>query len=184
MLENDLQIFHRRLKLAACFEGTRERPPLPFLPPSLWQPETGNLPGVMNQLIRKFHHIKEKENLSAEDTLALKSLQSNKNIVIKPADKGSAVVIMDGSTYVNEALRQLNNTQHYKALDAPIYPDSFPSLKEILTSLYNRKFINMKQFKFLLGDDKPNERKFSIRPKIHKDPPRGFHPSSCHLADL
>lgn len=184
LLENDLQIFHRRLKLAAYFEGTRGRTALPFLPPSLWQPNACNLPGVINRLIsknyrafkRKFRHIKEKENLSPSEILALKSLQKNKDIVIKPADKGSAIVIMDRSTYVNEALRQLNNTQHYRALDAPIYPDSFPLLKEILTALLNRKFINMKQFRFLLGDQKPNERKFYILPKIHKDPASWFPP--------
>lgn len=124
---------------------------------------------------RKLHNIRENPNLSQEERLALQSLQRNKNIVIKPADKGSAVVIMDRTTYINEVLRQLNNTQHYKPLDAPIYPDSFPLLKEILTSLYNRKFINNKQFKFLLGDKKPNERKFYILPKIHKDPST-WHP--------
>lgn len=177
-LEYDLQVFHRRLKLAAYFEGSQEKNPLPFLPPSLWLPNACNLPGVINRLIsknsrafrRKFRIIKEKNNLSNEERLALKSLQNNKNIVIKPADKGSAVVIMDRSTYVNEALRQLNNIQHYKALDAPIYPDSFPILREILTSLLNRKFINAKQFKYLLGDEKPSVRKFYILPKIHKDP--------------
>lgn len=154
LLEQDVQTFHRRVKLAAYFEGTREKAPLPFLPPSLWQPSSGNLPGVVNQFItrsyrafkRKIRFIKEKDNLSPEEISALKSLKMNKNIVIKPADKGSAVVIMDRHNYVNEALRQLNNKEHYKALDSPIYPNSFPLLKEILTSLNNRKCINKKQY--------------------------------------
>lgn len=93
-----------------------------------------------------------------EEILALKLLKDNKDIVIKPADKGSAVVIMDRLAYINKALRQLNNSDHYKALDAPIYPASYPILRDILTSLLNRKFINIKQFRFLLGDEKPRER--------------------------
>lgn len=77
---------------------------------------------------------------------------------------------MDRSMYVNEALRQLNNPDHYRALEAPIYPESYPILRDILTSLLNRKFINIKQFRFLSGDQKPSERKFYMLPKIHKDP--------------
>lgn len=184
ILEYDLQCFHRRLKLAAYFEGTREKTLLPFLPPSLWSPAASNLPEVINQLITrnnrsfksKFRFFKEKNNLSSEEVLALKSLKNNSDIVIKPADKGSAVVIMDRSAYVNEALRQLNNPNHYKTLDAPIYPASYPILRDILTSLLNRKFINIKQFRFLLGDEKPNERKFYMLPKIHKDPSTWFPP--------
>lgn len=184
-LEFDLQCFHRRLKLAAYFEGTRESVPLPFLPPSLWEPASLVLPEVINRLIIRnnrtfksnFRFYKEKNNLSIEELSALKLLQNNKDIVIKPADKGSAVVIMDRSMYINEALRQLNNPDHYKALDAPIYPESYPILKDILTSLLDKKLINIKQFRFLLGDKKPSERKFYLLPKIHKDPASWFPPS-------
>lgn len=183
-LEHDLQCFHRRLKLAAYFEGTRERTPLPFMPPSLWSPAASNLPDVVNRLIirnnrvfkRRFRSISEKNNLSQAEISALKSLKNNTDIVIKPADKGSAVVIMDRTTYVQEALRQLGNTTYYKALETPIYPESFPILRDILTSLLNRKFINIKQFKFLSGEGKPGERKFYMLPKIHKDPSTWFPP--------
>lgn len=174
----DLQAFHRRLKLAAYFEGARDRAPLPFTPTSHWYPADAALPEVVNTLIRKnsrafrrtYRHFNEAHNISAEEARALKSLRDNPNIVIKPADKGSAVVIMDRSQYVGEVLRQLQDANYYKPLDAPIFPQTLPLIKNILTSLLHKKFINKKQFTYLLGDVEPSIRKFYILPKIHKDP--------------
>jgi hypothetical protein len=40
---------------------------------------------------------------------ALQNLRSNEDIIIKPADKGSAVVVMDKSAYIREAERQLSD---------------------------------------------------------------------------
>ena len=39
--------------------------------------------------------ISIKDNLSTDEQNALNELKSNKNIIIKPADKGSSVVIMN-----------------------------------------------------------------------------------------
>ena len=38
-------------------------------------------------------------------------MKNNENIIIKPADKGSAIVILDKQSYINEGQRQLHNTQ-------------------------------------------------------------------------
>lgn len=43
--------------------------------------------------------ISTKQNLSKGETNALKSLASDENIVIKEADKGGAVVVMDTVYY-------------------------------------------------------------------------------------
>ena len=37
----------------------------------------------------------------------------NKDITIKPGDKGGAIVILNTQDYISEALRQLSKTQHY-----------------------------------------------------------------------
>ena len=44
------------------------------------------------------------------------SLHDNKNIIIKLADKGSAVVIMDRQQYVWEGYRQLKDKTYYTKL--------------------------------------------------------------------
>jgi len=55
-------------------------------------------------------------NLTVAERDALSALKSNSNIVIKPADKGGAVVICDRALYRAEGLRQLLNTDYYKEI--------------------------------------------------------------------
>ena len=43
-----------------------------------------------------------KANISKKQTLALKSLQSDKNIISLPADKGNTTVVMDKVEYYNK----------------------------------------------------------------------------------
>ena len=57
-------------------------------------------------------HLKEKNNITTDQVRALRSLANNQDIVIKPADKGSRIVILDRQQYVFEGLRQLNNSNH------------------------------------------------------------------------
>ena len=52
---------------------------------------------------------KTPDNLDRQDRTALKTLKQNKDIIIKPADKGAAIVVMDKTDYVGEADRQLAN---------------------------------------------------------------------------
>ena len=67
-------------------------------------------------------------------------LRQNLDIVIKPADKGSATVNMDRQDYINEAERQLGNPDHYKKLDNPIWPENHRNFNEIITSLEDQNF--------------------------------------------
>ena len=76
---------------------------------------------------------------------ALQSLQQNRNIIIKPADKGSAVVIMDREQYLWEEYRQLNDTTYYKKLLSPIYLQTIPLVEKIVQRLLEKRFINRKQ---------------------------------------
>ena len=53
-----------------------------------------------------------RDNLTHSERVALKELKSMNHIVIKPADKGSAVVIQNTKDYVAEGLRQLKNEKY------------------------------------------------------------------------
>lgn len=97
-------------------------------------------------------------------------LQKKKNIVIKPADKGSAVVILGREQYVFEVARQLNDPEYYEKLDKPIYSDTVLMLATILDKLKKKKLINSRQRNYLMGNSQPRERRFYVLPKVHKDP--------------
>ena len=56
-------------------------------------------------------------NLTPLEFEALKSLRGRIDIVIKPADKGGALVVWKTDLYRNEAHRQLNDTSFYRRVD-------------------------------------------------------------------
>ena len=175
-LRIDLQDYHRHLKLAVYYQDKPESSQLPFMPKSNWSPALPLLPPEVTQLIQldldTFHKQHKvgwtKPNLSRFERRALEQLSNNRGVVLKPADKGSAVVIMDRTDYLFEGLRQLNDPHYYKKLDRPIYQDTIPLVNKIVNSLYEKKFINHKQKTFLLGDAQPRPRRFYLLPKIHK----------------
>ena len=57
------------------------------------------------------------DNLTPGEHTVLQSLRSNEDIIIKPADKGSSVVVMDKSAYIREAERQFSDDRFYNKLD-------------------------------------------------------------------
>ncbi|MGL5565005.1 MAG: hypothetical protein ACRDC4_04670, partial [Plesiomonas sp.] len=107
-------------------------------------------------------------NLSGAEVLALQELSRRRDIVIKPADKGSSVVIMDRVEYVSEGLRQLEDQDFYSGLESPIFLESVPRIEKILGTLVEKGFISKAQAEYLRGDPKPKVRRFYLLPKVHK----------------
>lgn len=177
-LQWEIQNYHRKVKLALYFRGSRNSTNPPFTGPSDWTPSWVDLPPEAEVLIKQDLKVlkkhletkKEKYNISFGEAKALQELKNATHIVLKPADKGSAVVILSREQYILEVERQLQDGDYYRKLDKPIYPDTIPMVKTIVDSLKKKKFINAKQQKYLIGDVQPRERRFYILPKIHKDP--------------
>lgn len=177
-LELDMQNYHRKIKLATFFKNEQKREPIPFIPTSNWTPPHDKLPPEVHQLIQKDKTVfkkhyrvhRERYNLSQSEVKALRELSHTKQIVIKPADKGSAVVILGRDQYIQEVNRQLSDTKYYKKLEAPIYLDTIPIVHAILETLKKNKFITGKQKQYLKGNTEPRVRRFYILPKVHKEP--------------
>lgn len=176
---NDIQQYHRKVKLAIHFRDSEtQREKKPFTGPSKWTPRLDQLPAEvaiwvredMKSFKRHYRVSTETQNISPAEVAALRDLQHSTQIVIKPADKGSAVVIMSREQYIFEVERQLKNTTYYKKLDKPMYPETIPLVTDIINTLKTKKFINSKQVEYLMGDLEPKARRFYILPKIHKDP--------------
>lgn len=177
-LQLDIQNYHRKIKLATYFRNSVKQGAPPFTATSIWAPPQEKLPPEVNLLIEKdmvmfkkyFKSNKERFNLSQDEVKALRELVHNKHIVIKPADKGSAVVILSRDQYITEVNRQLSNTTYYKKLSEPIYLQTIPTVHKTIDGLKEKKYINAKQKQYLKGDIQSRERRFYILPKIHKDP--------------
>ncbi|MGL4283371.1 MAG: hypothetical protein ACRCSI_07050 [Eubacterium aggregans] len=129
---------------------------------------------------------------------ALDELAGRTDIVIKPADKGSAVVIMDRPQYVQEGLRQLQDGQFYSKLAAPVFQESISRIEQVVGRLAEQGFICKRQADYLVGQHNPKPRRFYLLPKIHKPQekwPTPFMPpgrpivsdcgsESCRVAEL
>ncbi|KAL7386813.1 hypothetical protein ABVT39_014020 [Epinephelus coioides] len=95
-----------------------------FKPKSTFTPLNTN-PTLLTYINKVDYEIQElfkspttamKHNLSPHERDALKELSDNKDIIIKPADKGGAVVVLDYNKYLNEARHQLKNPNYYQEL--------------------------------------------------------------------
>lgn len=118
--------------------------------------------------INKLKLETEKPNLTEQEQKELQTLRRDPTIVIKPADKGAATVIMDRTTYVQEAHRQLSDQEYYQPLAEPIFPETAEMVSKILTTLHQRKVLNKSQMTYLKGTQPYRPRFFYLLPKIHK----------------
>ena len=81
-------------------------------------------------------------NLSSHELKALKSLKKDENIVITPADKGKALVVMNREDYVNKIEEKLTDTTTYIMLDKEPTQELSDELKGQLNHLLNSSMID------------------------------------------
>ncbi|XP_053547165.1 NXPE family member 1-like [Bombina bombina] len=107
------------------------------------------------------------DNLSQGERKALNELMFHKELVIKPADKGGNVVILDQNYYISEAIRQLSDNDQYTSVT---YDDFQKSHNELLFLLNDARISNLitTQEQGYLYNAKPKIPVFYWIPKIHK----------------
>ena len=71
---------------------------------------------VRNDILDPNNIKKPKDNLSKEETEALKSLRRDDQNVIRIQDKGSRFVVLDKNDYVEKMSSQLDNELHYNSV--------------------------------------------------------------------
>lgn len=111
---------------------------------------------------------KRTHNLSKGERDALNSLAKNDEIIVKPADKGGAVVVMDKSFYITEALRQLGNSVYYERLKKNPIDNMKNELRDILLYGRDQNWISDNEFAFLMNEN-PQVPCFYMLPKVHKN---------------
>ena len=87
---------------------------------SQWNPPKGHpaLEAFLNKTEKDiFSLIPEREknyNLTKDEYLTMRSLENDRNVTIKPADKVSSIVVRDRFDYLAEAEKQLSDSNTYK----------------------------------------------------------------------
>jgi hypothetical protein len=71
--------------------------------------------------------------MSLSKRRALWALRSTPEVVMKPADKGSSIVVMDRAVYIQEAEA---NYKYYNRLEGPIYPQNIERINNTLNRLW------------------------------------------------
>ena len=179
----ELQDFFRKIRLRVFFDkntpdtegreddtGLRPKstfsPPASAMPPEVLAFENAVLKDISEIdpfLLHTFH------NTSKEEFAALEALGRNPDLVIKPADKGGAVVIMNRAAYQIECKRLLSDTRTYR----PLTSDPSPDLRATITSLAEHAlangWISKRECDFLVCRQ-PRTPYFYILPKVHKHP--------------
>jgi hypothetical protein len=78
------------------------------------------------------------KNLTPGEIKAIQQLkQLEDKIVLKKADKGSAVVIMDRDDYIKEAYRQLNNPSFYLHLEEDLMYKHNAEVLDYIDQMFN-----------------------------------------------
>ena len=73
--------------------------------------------------------------------MGITELCNNKNIVIKKADKGSAVVVMNATDYLREGYRQLGDTNVYTKLKNDPTDSVSDKITRTLIEMKNKGYI-------------------------------------------
>ena len=107
-------------------------------------------------------------NLSAHELNALKRLKKDKDIVITPADKGKALVVMDRTSYISKMEEKLSDTTTYKPIEIDPTQQLRQEIIEQLLTLQKSGVINDKLYDELYPHTAQVPRAYGS-PKVHKE---------------
>lgn len=125
----------------------------------------------VSNLISTNSRNKKLYNLSKEEYNAIRSLRE-KDIIIKPCDKGAGICILSPADYEQKCYQLLNDTKDYSRhqqtttdINTKIHEES----TELLRKFLRKKAINEKEFDYLWTHTTTKMPRFYGLPKIHKE---------------
>ncbi|CAG2251554.1 unnamed protein product [Mytilus edulis] len=107
-------------------------------------------------------------NLDRTERQGLKSLRSNKDIVIKKADKNASTVILDKQTYINQAMKQLNDNIHYTQLSEANTLGISKTIENKINQLHLKGYVDDTTQNYLNSKKEKQTGRLYLLPKIHK----------------
>ena len=178
-LEIDIKEFTRKLKLKEYFynnktiteNGETESivfPKSDFIPYKVKSPALEAICQNLEHNAENLQRLVPKNvhgNLRSSEEKALEILKSDETLVIKRADKGGAVVIMDTDFYVNHMKTELSKRTVYKKHNENIDNKLFAEVKKFVED--NKNILTKKERDFIIDIDPTTANIYGL-PKIHK----------------
>lgn len=157
-------------------DSTTNAPNHPFKGKSQFTPPLPDNTNLLEYVSRVYleltshnnNHTFTHNNYSSEEIASLKSLQNNEELIVKPADKGGAIVIWPKDDYLREASNQLDNTAHYKYIADNPFPSVITNIQKFISNAHKAKLIDYTTYQFLLPPIPTRIPTLYLLPKIHK----------------
>ena len=141
--------------------------------PSSWTPKQGQFPALeycIDTCLDQISKLKPKPlkrlNLTLPERKALSDLKQRTDIVIKPADKGGAIVVWRKGLYHQEALRQLSDTSFYSPIPSTTTKADNTLVRRTVKAAISEGHLPSEASSLVVSE--PREPKFYLLPKIHK----------------
>ena len=141
---------------------------------STWTPPDGQFSAIDHYIDRCRRSINSRNytspivlsNLPQEEKQALQDLRCRTDIIIKPADKGGAVIVWSSDLYNQEAHRQLSDNRFYLHLDTDSTRDDPKIVKDTITTMIATCELPPTAQHLVIST--PRTSRFYMLPKIHK----------------
>ena len=181
-VKQDVEKFLRRVQLKAFFHdkeddsNTSDKDTFETLQvrKSKWTPPEGQF-ASLDFFINKCRHDINKlnfnrntkfSNFSSEERAALQNLSKRKDIIVKAADKGGALVVWRADLYQKEALRQLSDTSFYAKVDKDLTSANQQIVKSTINDLIVKQELPATASNLIITT--PRTSCIYFLPKIHK----------------
>jgi hypothetical protein len=113
-------------------------------------------------------------NLTQGEVRAMQALSQNHKVVIKPADKGQAMCVLNREDYLKEGYRQLSDSEAYQKVEGDLTNKHMKEVQVLVEEAYQNGEIH-ETVKEYLTDSVCKTPNLYLLPKIHKGkkPPPG-----------
>ena len=173
-MKSEIKHFIRNLQIKQMFEDKNNTNREPFTGNPGWKPPRTKchqaltaLTDILEEDIDKLiHKNKLKRNISQIERKTILNLRNDKNIIIKRADKGGCIVVMDTQSYLSKMNTMLSDTTTYTTTTVDIN-NAKKQVDNIITKLLNIKLISDKQCSYLQRNTPKLPSIYGL-PKIHK----------------
>ena len=138
-----------------------------------WMPQTGRDPALdmyiclVKEDILKGISKCQTSNISTGEQNALRTLMNDNTIIIRPADKGSGIVVMDTAEYVSKVEKDLQQDDTYIEMQDDSTKAVTKQVGKIVKQLFNQGIIDEKVKNYMMPlNTQPGVVK--ANPKVHK----------------